>query len=178
MDDWNINNKKEDYTYRKSKVRIGVMLGLLTTVILVMLVSFIVYKSSTKTYEELQKEQLSQNYEEKKDLANNQSVSSNNEIDNTLQDNRNSTERFGTVLEGDSFAMLGRIAVLNYKVVEKYYDIGLVYDNTLVYVGYNDKLPLEVLEKYGVREDDTMYEIRDFKGKHFFVKKDVEFVDV
>ena len=74
--------------------------------------------------------------------------------------------------------MLGKVAVLNYKVVEKDYNIGLVYDNGLVYVGYTDKLPVDVLERYGVKETDSNYEVRDFKGRHYFVKRGVEFVDV
>ena len=74
--------------------------------------------------------------------------------------------------------MLGKMAVMNYKVVEKDINIGLLYDDELIYVGYTDKLPLEVLEKYGVNENDDNYEVRDFKGKHYFVKKKVEFVDV
>lgn len=185
MDDWgderHFDVGQGDVEYKKTKVRVGVALGVVITLIVIMLVSFIVYEVRTISLEEYQQQNMSQDYKKKesKDVADN-SRSGNmvNEIENTLENNKNSVERFGTVVDGDSFAMLGKLAVLNYKVLEKDYNIGLLYDNELIYVGYVDKLPKEVLERYGVKESDSNYEVRDFKGKHYFVKKGVEFVDV
>lgn len=184
MDDWgdgrHFDVVQGDVEYKKTKVRVGVALGVVITLIVIMLVSFIVYKARTVSLEELQQEKQTQEYKQKKneDLANNGKVEKNNAIEKTLENNKNSVERFGTVVDGDSFAMLGKLAVLNYKVMEKDYNIGLLYDNELIYVGYVDKLPVEVLERYGVKENDSNYKVRDFKGKHYFVKKGVEFVDV
>lgn len=184
MDDWgdgrHFDGGQGDVEYKKTKVRVGVALGVVITLIVIMLISFIVYKARTVSLEELQQEKQMQEYKQKKneDLANNGKVEKNNTIEKTLENNKNSVERFGTVVDGDSFAMLGKLAVLNYKVMEKDYNIGLLYDNELIYVGYVDKLPVEVLERYGVKESDSNYEVRDFKGKHYFVKKGVEFVDV
>ena len=183
MDDWGLDEQSYDNrgsgNYKKSRILAVGALGVILMVIGIMLVSFIVYKSKTISLEEYKQQQVVQGGTAKEDLADNSKVESKtNEIETKLETNRNSTERFGTVADGESFAMLGKMAVMNYKVVEKDINIGLLYDDELIYVGYTDKLPLEVLEKYGVNENDDNYEVRDFKGKHYFVKKKVEFVDV
>jgi hypothetical protein len=183
MDDWGFEEQSHvnrgSGKYRRAKVLTVVALGLVFIVLGTMLVSFFVYKSKTISLEEYKQQQMVQGGTAKEDLADNSKVESKvNEIETKLETNRNSTERFGTVADGESFAMLGKMAVMNYKVVEKDINIGLLYDDELIYVGYTDKLPLEVLEKYGVNENDDNYEVRDFKGKHYFVKKKVEFVDV
>lgn len=183
MDDWGLDEQSYDNRgsgkYRRAKVLTVVALGLVFIVLGTMLVSFFVYKSKTISLEEYKQQQVTQGGTVKEDLADNGKVESKvNEIENKLETNRNSVERFGTVVDGDSFVMLGKLAVLNYKVVEKDYNIGLLYDDSLVYVGYTDKLPVEILERYGVKENDSSYEVKDFKGKHYFIKKQAEFVDI
>lgn len=180
MDDWGSNNgvTSKDIGYRKSKLRVGITLGVITMAIVVMVVSLFVYKMRTVSLKDLKQESVVQDYKTKEDVADNSANNTSKDISAALENNKNSVERFGTVVDGDSFAMLGKVAVLNYKVVEKDYNIGLVYDNGLVYVGYTDKLPVDILERYGVKETDSNYEVRDFKGRHYFVKKGVEFVDV
>lgn len=181
MDDWGSDSRvitSKDVGYKKSKLRIGITLGVVTVAIVVMVTSFIVYKVRTVSLTDLKQESVVQDYKTKEDIADNSAKVTSKDISVALENNKNSVERFGTVVDGDSFAMLGKIAVLNYKVVERDYNIGLVYDNTLVYVGYKEKLPIDILERYGVKETDSNYEVRDFKGRHYFVKKGVEFVDV
>lgn len=180
MDDWGSNDgvTSKDIGYRKSKLRVGITLGVITMAIVVMVVSLFVYKMRTVSLKDLKQENVVQDYKTKEDVADNSAKGTSKDISAALENNKNSVERFGTVVDGDSFAMLGKVAVLNYKVVEKDYNIGLVYDNGLVYVGYTDKLPVDILERYGVKETDSNYEVRDFKGRHYFVKKGVEFVDV
>lgn len=181
MDDWGSDSRvitSKDVGYKKSKLRIGITLGVVTVAIVVMVTSFIVYKVRTVSLTDLKQESVVQDYKTKEDIADNSAKVTSKDISAALENNKNSVERFGTVVDGDSFAMLGKVAVLNYKVVERDYNIGLVYDNTLVYVGYKDKLPIDILERYGVKETDSNYEVRDFKGRHYFVKKGVEFVDV
>ena len=181
MDDWGSDIKvtsPSDVDYRKSKLRIGITLGVVAVAIVVMVTSFIVYKVRTISLEDIKQASVVQSYQTKEDIADNSAKVTSKDISAAMENNKNSVERFGTVVDGDSFAMLGKVAVLNYKVVEKDYNIGLVYDNGLVYVGYTDKLPVDVLERYGVKETDINYEVRDFKGRHYFVKKGVEFVDV
>ena len=180
MDDWGSNDgvTSKDIGYRKSKLRVGITLGVITMAIVVMVISLFVYKMRTVSLQDLKQESVVQDYKAKEDVADNSAKDTSKDISAALENNKNSVERFGTVVDGDSFAMLGKVAVLNYKVVEKDYNIGLVYDNGLVYVGYTDKLPVDILERYGVKETDSNYEVRDFKGRHYFVKKGVEFVDV
>ena len=180
MDDWGSNDgvTSKDIGYRKSKLRVGITLGVTTMAIVVMVVSLFVYKMRTVSLTDLKQESVVQDYKTKEDVADNSAKDTSKDISAAMENNKNSVERFGTVVDGDSFAMLGKVAVSNYKVVEKDYNIGLVYDNGLVYVGYTDKLPVDVLERYGVKETDSNYEVRDFKGRHYFVKKGVEFVDV
>lgn len=181
MDDWGSDSRvitSKDVGYKKSKLRIGITLGVFTVAIVVMVTSFIVYKVRTVSLTDLKQESVVQDYKTKEDIADNSAKVTSKDISAALENNKNSVERFGTVVDGDSFAMLGKVAVLNYKVVERDYNIGLVYDNTLVYVGYKEKLPIDILERYGVKETDSNYEVRDFKGRHYFVKKGVEFVDV
>lgn len=180
MDDWGSNDgvTSKDIGYRKSKLRVGITLGVITMAIVVMVISLFVYKMRTVSLKDLKQENVVQDYKTKEDVADNSAKDTSKDISAALENNKNSVERFGTVVDGDSFAMLGKVAVLNYKVVEKDYNIGLVYDNGLVYVGYTDKLPVDILERYGVKETDSNYEVRDFKGRHYFVKKGVEFVDV
>lgn len=181
MDDWGSDSRvitSKDVGYKKSKLRIGITLGVVTVAIVVMVTSFIVYKVRTVSLTDLKQESVVQDYKTKEDIADNSAKVTSKGISAALENNKNSVERFGTVVDGDSFAMLGKVAVLNYKVVERDYNIGLVYDNTLVYVGYKEKLPIDILERYGVKETDSNYEVRDFKGRHYFVKKGVEFVDV
>jgi hypothetical protein len=180
MDDWGSNDgvTSKDIGYKKSKLRVGITLGVITMAIVVMVISLFVYKMRTVSLKDLKQENVVQDYKTKEDVADNSANNTSKDISAALENNKNSVERFGTVVDGDSFAMLGKVAVLNYKVVEKDYNIGLVYDNGLVYVGYTDTLPVDVLERYGVKETDSNYEVRDFKGRHYFVKKGVEFVDV
>ena len=180
MDDWGSNDgvTSKDIGYKKSKLRVGITLGVITMAIVVMVISLFVYKMRTVSLKDLKQENVVQDYKTKEDVADNSANNTSKDISAALENNKNSVERFGTVVDGDSFAMLGKVAVLNYKVVEKDYNIGLVYDNGLVYVGYTDKLPVDILERYGVKETDSNYEVRDFKGRHYFVKKGVEFVDV
>lgn len=180
MDDWGSNDgvTSKDIGYKKSKLRVGITLGVITMAIVVMVISLFVYKMRTVSLKDLKQESAVQDYKTKEDVADNSAKDTSKDISAALENNKNSVERFGTVVDGDSFAMLGKVAVLNYKVVEKDYNIGLVYDNGLVYVGYTDKLPVDILERYGVKETDSNYEVRDFKGRHYFVKKGVEFVDV
>lgn len=180
MDDWGSNDgvTSKDIGYRKAKLRVGITLGVITMAIVVMVISLFVYKMRTVSLKDLKQENVVQDYKTKEDVADNSAKDTSKDISAALENNKNSVERFGTVVDGDSFAMLGKVAVLNYKVVEKDYNIGLVYDNGLVYVGYTDKLPVDILERYGVKETDSNYEVRDFKGRHYFVKKGVEFVDV
>lgn len=180
MDDWGSNDgvTSKDIGYKKSKLRVGITLGVITMAIVVMVISLFVYKMRTVSLKDLKQESAVQDYKTKEDVADNSAKDTSKDISAALENNKNSVERFGTVVDGDSFAMLGKVAVLNYKVVEKDYNIGLVYDNGLVYVGYTDKLPVDILERYGVKETDSNYEVRNFKGRHYFVKKGVEFVDV
>ena len=180
MDDWGSNDgvTSKDIGYKKSKLRVGITLGVITMAIVVIVISLFVYKMRTVSLKDLKQENVVQDYKTKEDVADNSANNTSKDISAALENNKNSVERFGTVVDGDSFAMLGKVAVLNYKVVEKDYNIGLVYDNGLVYVGYTDKLPVDILERYGVKETDSNYEVRDFKGRHYFVKKGVEFVDV
>ena len=180
MDDWGSNDgvTSKDIGYRKSKLRVGITLGVITMTIVVMVISLFVYKMRTVSLKDLKQENVVQDYKTKEDVADNSAKDTSKDISAAVENNKNSVERFGTVVDGDSFAMLGKVAVLNYKVVEKDYNIGLVYDNGLVYVGYTDKLPVDILERYGVKETDSSYEVRDFKGRHYFVKKGVEFVDI
>lgn len=180
MDDWGSNDgvTSKDIGYKKSKLRVGITLGVITMAIVVMVISLFVYKMRTVSLKDLKQENVVQDYKTKEDVADNSAKDTSKDISAALENNKNSVERFGTVVDGDSFAMLGKVAVLNYKVVEKDYNIGLVYDNGLVYVGYIDKLPVDILERYGVKETDSNYEVRDFKGRHYFVKKGVEFIDV
>ena len=152
MDDWGSNDSvtSKDIGYRKSKLRVGITLGVITMAIVVMVVSLFVYKMRTVSLKDLKQENVVQDYKTKEDVADNSAKGTSKDISAALENNKNSVERFGTVVDGDSFAMLGKVAVLNYKVVEKDYNIGLVYDNGLVYVGYTDKLPVDILERYGV----------------------------